>query len=57
MKNTKGDTPFHILCFQPYTSPMNNALEFLLPFKAIKNNHGKIPKDNENYNDFDFIGL
>ena len=61
MKNTKGDTPLHILCFQPYTSAMNNALEFLLPFKTTKNNGGKIPKEimyeNENYNDFDFVGL
>lgn len=57
MKNTKGDTPLHILCFQPYLSAMNNVLQFLLPFKTIKNNDGKIPKDNENYNDFDLIGL
>ena len=57
---------FHILTFLAFvlslsydhcTSAMNNALEFLLPFKTIKNNDGKIPKDNENYNDFDFIGL
>ena len=36
MKNTKGDTPFHILCFQPYTSPMNNALDFYYPSKLSK---------------------
>ena len=54
---------FHILTLLAFVlslsydhcmSAMNNALEFLLPFK---NNGGKIPKDNENYNDFDFVGL
>lgn len=48
-----------VLClsYDHCTSAMNNVLEFLLPFKTIKNNHEKIPKENENYNDFDFIGL